>query len=56
MKIISNIGIRPEIVAAISASVYMLMGTRKLAIRIERSSDVWVVTGRQKLMDARQQG
>ena len=47
-------GIRPEIVAAIIAAVGEAMGTAKLAVRIRQTSNVWAVTGRQKLMDARQ--
>jgi len=47
-------GIRPEIVAAIIAAVSETMGTKKLAVRIRQTSNMWAVTGRQKLMDARQ--
>jgi len=47
-------GIRPEIVAAIIAAVSETMGTKKLAVRIRQTNNMWAVTGRQKLMDARQ--
>ncbi len=47
-------GISPEIVAVIAASVYAMMGTANLAVRIKHTSDVWAIAGRQKLMDVRQ--
>jgi len=47
-------GIRPEIVAAIVAAVCETMGTSKLAVQIRQTSPMWTVTGRQRLMDVRQ--
>lgn len=47
-------GISPEIVAAIMASVYTMMGTRKVAVQIKHTNKAWVAAGRQKIMDARQ--
>ncbi|HEY3425986.1 MAG TPA: hypothetical protein VGL27_14400 [Negativicutes bacterium] len=46
--------ISPEIVAAITASVYVMMGTANLVVKIRHTSNIWAATGRQKLMDARQ--
>lgn len=48
-------GISPEVVAAIAASIYAMMGTEQvLAVRINRSGNQWAATGRQRLMDSRQ--
>lgn len=43
--------VKPEIVAAIAAAVYAMMGTHGLALRIKRTSNVWALTGRQKNMN-----
>ncbi|MGI6092106.1 MAG: hypothetical protein ACOYD5_03785 [Negativicutes bacterium] len=45
-------GVKPEIVAAITAAVYAMMGTRGLALRIKRTSNAWAQTGRQKNMNS----
>ncbi|QDR80103.1 hypothetical protein [Sporomusa termitida] len=47
-------GISPEIVAAITASIYATMGTGDLAIKITRTGNQWANAGRQKIMDSRQ--
>ncbi|SDE73749.1 OadG family transporter subunit [Sporomusa acidovorans] len=47
-------GISPEVIAVITASVYAMMGTGKLAIRITRHGNQWAQVGRQKIMDSRQ--
>lgn len=47
-------GISPEVVAAITASIYAMMGTGNLAVRISRTGNQWAVAGRQKIMDSRQ--
>jgi hypothetical protein len=49
-------GIRPEIVAAITASVCAMMGTGNIAVKITHASDVWKFAGRQALTSARRQG
>ncbi|MCE5285401.1 MAG: hypothetical protein LLG02_06105 [Pelosinus sp.] len=49
-------GIRPEIVAAITASVCAMMGTGNIAVKITRTSEVWKFAGRQALAAARRQG
>lgn len=49
-------GIRPEIIAAITASVCAMMGTGNIAVKITRTSDVWKYAGRQALTSARKQG
>jgi hypothetical protein len=46
--------ISPEIVAAITASVYVMTGRTNLVVKIRHTSNIWAATGRQKLMDARQ--
>ncbi|TWH48196.1 OadG family protein [Sporomusa sp. KB1] len=46
--------ISPEIVAVITASIYAMMGTGNLAVRITRTSNQWGNVGRQKIMDSRQ--
>jgi len=46
--------ISPEVVAVITASVYAMMGTGNLAVRITRTSNQWGNVGRQKIMDSRQ--
>ena len=55
MYVVETPGVCPEIVAAIVAAVSETMGTKKLAVRIRQTSSMWAVTGRQKLMDAREQ-
>ncbi|MEN6414469.1 MAG: hypothetical protein ABFC84_17160 [Veillonellales bacterium] len=50
MKIEAN-GVKPEVVAAIAAAVYAMVGTRKLALRIKQTSNIWALTGRQKNMN-----
>lgn len=47
-------GISPEVIAAITASIYAMMGTGALAVRINRTSNQWANVGRQKVMDNRQ--
>jgi len=47
-------GISPEIVAVITASIYAMMGTGNLAVKISRTSNQWANVGRQKIMDSRQ--
>lgn len=47
-------GISPEVVAVITASIYAMMGTGNLAVRITRTGSQWVNAGRQKIMDSRQ--
>lgn len=47
-------GISPEVIAAITASIYAMMGTGALAVRINRTSNQWANIGRQKVMDNRQ--
>ncbi len=42
--------ISPEVVAAISAAVNMMVGNQVVAISIKRS-DAWVMAGRQKFMN-----
>jgi hypothetical protein len=49
-------GIRPEIIAAITASVCAMMGTGNIAVKIKHTSDVWKFAGRQALTAARKQG
>lgn len=49
-------GIRPEIIAAITASVCAMMGTGNIAVKIKRTNDVWKYAGRLAVMDARKQG
>lgn len=49
-----TIGVDPEIVAAITLSIYQMLGTTKVAVRIRRSSAHWAVAGRQGLMDSRE--
>ena len=46
-------GINPEVVAVITASIYAMMGTGNLAVRITRTSNQWANVGRQKIMDSR---
>ncbi|BBB89768.1 MAG TPA: hypothetical protein PKA28_12165 [Methylomusa anaerophila] len=47
-------GISPEIVAVITASVYAMLGTANLAVKISHTGNQWAQVGRQKLMDSRQ--
>jgi hypothetical protein len=47
-------GISPEVIAAITASIYAMMGTGNLAVRITRTGNQWANVGRQKIMDSRQ--
>ena len=47
-------GISPEVIAAITASIYAMMGTGALAVRINRTNNQWANVGRQKVMDNRQ--
>ncbi|HWR42521.1 OadG family transporter subunit [Sporomusa sp.] len=47
-------GVSPEVVAAITASIYAMMGTGNLAVRITRTGNQWANVGRQKIMDSRQ--
>ncbi|MGL5513032.1 MAG: hypothetical protein ACRDBM_07405 [Sporomusa sp.] len=47
-------GISPEVIAAITASIYAMMGTGNLAVKITRSGNQWADVGRQKVMDSRQ--
>ena len=47
-------GISPEVIAAITASIYAMMGTGNLAVKITRSGNQWANVGRQKVMDSRQ--
>lgn len=47
-------GISPEVVAVITASIYAMMGTGNLAVRITRTGNQWANVGRQKVMDSRQ--
>lgn len=51
MKIEAN-GVKPEVVAAIAAAVYAMMGTSGLALRIKRASNAWALAGRQKNMNS----
>lgn len=41
--------VSPEVVAAISAAVNMMMGRKVVAIKIKRS-DLWTIAGRQHLV------
>nr|WP_092073930.1 OadG family protein [Dendrosporobacter quercicolus]NSL47839.1 OadG family protein [Dendrosporobacter quercicolus DSM 1736]SDM70337.1 Oxaloacetate decarboxylase, gamma chain [Dendrosporobacter quercicolus] len=48
-------GISPEVVAAIGAAIYAMMGADSvLSVRITRPGNQWAAAGRQKLMDGRQ--
>ena len=47
-------GISPEVIAVITASIYAMMGTGNLAVRITRTGNQWANVGRQKVMDSRQ--
>lgn len=47
-------GISPEVIAVITASIYAMMGTGNLAVKITRTSNQWANVGRQKIMDSRQ--
>lgn len=47
-------GLSPEVVAVITASIYAMMGTGNLAVRITRTGNQWANVGRQKVMDSRQ--
>lgn len=47
-------GISPEVIAVITASIYAMMGTGNLAVKITRTSNHWANVGRQKIMDSRQ--
>jgi hypothetical protein len=47
-------GISPEVVAVITASVYAMLGTGNLAVKITRTGNQWANVGRQKIMDSRQ--
>lgn len=47
-------GISPEVIAVITASIYAMLGTGRLAVKITRSSNQWANAGRQKIMDSRQ--
>ncbi|HML31227.1 OadG family transporter subunit [Sporomusa sphaeroides] len=47
-------GISPEVIAVITASIYAMMGTGNLAVRITRTGNQWANVGRQKIMDSRQ--
>lgn len=42
-------GISPEVVAAISAAVNMMVGNKVVAVHIRRS-DAWVMAGRNSAM------
>lgn len=45
-------GIKPEVVAAIAAAVYQMMGTELVAMKIKQPSLAWAVAGRQKNMNS----
>ena len=48
MKIDAN-NISPEVVAAISAAVQMMVGKKVVAVRIQRS-EAWTMAGRRSAM------
>ncbi len=54
MPVVEEQDISPEIIAVIAASVYAMMGTNQVVLRISRQSSAWSLAGRQKLMDVRQ--
>jgi hypothetical protein len=39
-------GVAPQVVAAITAAIYEMMGTGFQAVKIRRDSEVWTVDGR----------
>jgi len=45
-------GVKPEVIAAITAAVYAMMGTHNLALRVKRNSNAWALAGRQKNMNS----
>jgi len=47
-------GVSPEVIAAITASIYAMMGVGNLAVTITRSGNQWASVGLQKVMDSRQ--